>query len=52
MKTNTNIAAKAEPRMQSEDFAERVRVNQAKLTTELKPHYDFMVFGGRAEIRP
>jgi choline dehydrogenase len=45
MKINTNIAAKAEPGMQSEDFAERVRVNQAKLTTELKPHYDFIVCG-------
>src|ERR1700716_577736 len=27
------------------DFAERVRVNQAKLTSELKPHYDFIVCG-------
>jgi choline dehydrogenase len=45
MKTNTNIAANAEPGIQSEDFAERVRVNQAKLTSELKPHYDFVVGG-------
>src|SRR3982075_285990 len=27
------------------DFAERVRVNQAKLTSELKPHYDFIICG-------
>src|SRR6202162_2193514 len=27
------------------DFAERVRLNQAKLTAELKPHYDFIVCG-------
>jgi choline dehydrogenase len=45
MKTNTNIAANAEPGIQSEDFAERVRVNQAKLTFELRPHYDFIVCG-------
>jgi choline dehydrogenase len=45
MKINTNIAANAEPGIQSEDFAERVRVNQAKLTSELRPHYDFIVCG-------
>src|SRR3981189_317403 len=27
------------------DFAERVRLNQQKLTAELKPHYDFIVCG-------
>src|SRR6266446_6740224 len=27
------------------DFVERVRVNQQKLTAELKPHYDFIVCG-------
>src|SRR3981189_722532 len=26
-------------------FAERVRANQQKLTSELKPHYDFIVCG-------
>jgi choline dehydrogenase len=26
-------------------FVERVRINQQKLTTELKPHYDFIVCG-------
>jgi choline dehydrogenase len=45
METNTNIATKAEPGVHTEDFAERVRVNQAKLTSELKPHYDFIVCG-------
>src|SRR5215472_3924400 len=27
------------------DFSERVRINQQKLTAELKPHYDFIVCG-------
>src|SRR5258708_37146230 len=45
METNTSIAANAEPGIQSEDFAERVRVNQAKLPSELRPHYDFIVCG-------
>jgi choline dehydrogenase len=27
------------------DFVERVRANQRKLTSELKPHYDFIVCG-------
>jgi choline dehydrogenase len=27
------------------DFVERVRLNQRKLTAELKPHYDFIVCG-------
>ena len=51
MKTNTNIAANAEPGIQTEDLAQWVRVNQAKLISDLRPHYDFMVFGGPAEIR-
>src|SRR5260221_13869688 len=45
METNTNIAANVQPGVQSEDFAERVRVNQAKLTSELRPYYDFIVCG-------
>src|SRR3981189_1798508 len=45
METNTSIAANAEQGIQSEDFAERVHVNQAKLTSELRPHYDFIVCG-------
>src|SRR3981081_598565 len=45
MKTDPNTAANAGPGVQNEDFTERVRVNQAKLTSELKPHYDFIVCG-------
>jgi choline dehydrogenase len=45
MKTDANIAANAEQGVQTEDFAERVRVNQTKLTSELKPHYDFIICG-------
>src|SRR6266853_1860141 len=40
-----NIAASLEPSTDAADFAERVRVNQAKLTSELRPHYDFIVCG-------
>jgi hypothetical protein len=45
MKSDTNTAANVGPGVQTEDFAQWVRVNQAKLTPELRPHYDFMVFG-------
>src|SRR5258708_6556960 len=45
MEINANIAANAEPGIQSEDFAERVRVNQAKLSSELRQHYDFIGCG-------
>jgi choline dehydrogenase len=45
METNTNIAASAGPAVQTDDFAQRVRVNQGKLTSELRPHYDFIVCG-------
>jgi choline dehydrogenase len=34
-----------EMRTETADFAERVRVNQQKLTADLKPHYDFIVCG-------
>src|SRR5260221_11057927 len=30
---------------QTTDFAQRVRLNQAKLTSELRPHYDFIICG-------
>src|SRR5258708_17811835 len=30
---------------QTTDFGERVRVNQAKLASELRPHYDFIICG-------
>ena len=36
MKTDTNIGGHAEAGVQTQDFAERVRVNQAKLASELK----------------
>src|SRR6266404_3833576 len=45
MKTNANGTANLEPSTHAADFAERVRVNQQKLTAELKPHYDFIVCG-------
>ena len=42
-----NPAKKAEAAINDEtptdDFNERVRVNQQKLTAELKPHCDFIV---------
>jgi len=45
MKTNANGTANLEPSTHAADFAERVRVNQAKLTSELRLHYDFVVCG-------
>src|SRR5262249_49790180 len=45
MKTSTNIPASPEPAPEAADFTERVRVNQAKLTSELRPQYDFIVCG-------
>jgi choline dehydrogenase len=45
MKTNANSTASLEPDTDAADLAERVRVNQAKLTSELRPHYDFIVCG-------
>jgi choline dehydrogenase len=45
MKIDENSTASLEPSTQAADFAERVRVNQAKLTSELMPHYDFVVCG-------
>jgi choline dehydrogenase len=35
----------AEPDDRAADFAERVRRNQQKLVSQLKPHYDFIVCG-------
>ena len=45
MKTNANSTASLEPSTHAADFAERVRMNQAKLVSELRPHYDFIVCG-------
>src|SRR5882672_834651 len=33
------------PETATADFIERVRLNQQKLTAELRPHYDFIVCG-------
>jgi choline dehydrogenase len=38
-------SAYAGPGVQTEDFAESVSVNQRKLTSELRSHYDFIVCG-------
>ena len=45
MKNKTNITAISEPYTDTQGFAQRVGANQAKLTSELKPHYDFIVCG-------
>jgi choline dehydrogenase len=45
METNTNIAISAEPGVEIEHFAERVRVNQMKLISEIGPYYDFIICG-------
>jgi assimilatory nitrate reductase catalytic subunit len=39
MTIDTNIAASPELRSQTAGFAQRGRINQTKLTSELKPHY-------------
>jgi choline dehydrogenase len=44
MKDN-NPAGISELTAPTDDFAQRVRINQTKLTSELKPHYDFIVCG-------
>src|ERR1700730_11678315 len=45
MKIDTNTPASPEPSTQATDLAQRVHVNQTKLASELKPHYDFLVCG-------
>src|ERR1700746_1356366 len=45
MKTNANTTARLEPSTHAADFAERVRVNKARLASDLRPHYDFIVSG-------
>ena len=45
MKIDTNIPASPEPSTQPADLAQRVHMNQTKLASELKPHYDFIVCG-------
>ena len=45
MKTTATSTASLKPSSHAADFTERVRMNQAKLTSELQPHYDFIVCG-------
>jgi choline dehydrogenase-like flavoprotein len=45
MTTNANSTASLEPSTDAADFAQRVHVNQARLTSELRPHYGFIVCG-------
>jgi hypothetical protein len=45
MTVDTNVVGNAETRVQTEDFVQWLRVNQARLTPELRPHYDFIVCG-------
>jgi hypothetical protein len=43
---------KFEMRTETADFAERVRVNQRKLTADLKPHYERWCILSVAEHSP
>jgi hypothetical protein len=45
--SDTNSTANPKPNVQIADLGERVRVNQKKLASELKPHYDFIVLKRR-----
>src|SRR6267154_6754628 len=45
MKNKTNITASSKPYTDTKEFAQRVGANQAKLTSELRSHYDFIVCG-------
>src|SRR5215472_3191077 len=40
-----HVPPSLERNIQTKDFIERVRINQQKLTAQLKPHYDFIVCG-------
>jgi hypothetical protein len=43
--SNRNVATDPKPNGQVAEFVERVRINQRRLGSELKPHYDFIVCG-------
>jgi choline dehydrogenase len=43
--SDTNSTANPKRNFQIADLGERARVNQKKLASELKPHYDFIVCG-------
>jgi choline dehydrogenase-like flavoprotein len=45
MKINKNTTASPDLGTRGDDFAQRVRINQTKLISELKPTYDFIVCG-------
>ena len=45
MTNNRNTTAGPDSSTRTEDFALRVRINQTKLISQLKPHYDFIVCG-------
>jgi choline dehydrogenase len=45
MKANVNSTASLVPSTRAADFAERVRMDQVKLTSELRPYCDFIVSG-------
>ena len=45
MKINRNTTGSPDLSTLSEEFAQRVRVNQTKLRSQLKSHYDFIVCG-------
>src|SRR3979490_2922413 len=46
--SNTTFESDAERDAHTAGFAERVRANQQKVPSELKPHYDFIVCGSAA----
>ncbi len=50
MKTNADSTASLEPSTHAADFAQRVNVNEARLTSELRPHYDFLHSSGAASL--
>ena len=45
MKTNANNTASLEPSTHAADFAQGVNANEARLTSELRQHYNFIVCG-------
>jgi hypothetical protein len=45
MKNKTHIIASSEPNTDTKEFARRVSANLGRLTSELRPQYDFIVCG-------
>jgi hypothetical protein len=50
MKTNANTTARLESSTSAADFAQRAKVNEARLTSELRPHDDFLYSSGAASL--